>query len=460
MSRSRADKRILLVNPWIHDFAAYDFWQKPLGLLYLGALLKRQHYHIDLLDCLDRFNPAWQPVPGRLPPGSRADGSGKYHRDVLEKPALLADVPRKYCRYGAPFARVEEWLQRLEPPQVILLTSHMTYWYPAVVEMAGLLRRFFPESCLILGGIYATLCPDHARQNVKPDHLISGEGEAAVLRLVSRLFGDPDPGFQPARLDDLPWPMLEAYPILASIAMMTSRGCPYRCSYCASALLCQHYRRRQPEAVYDEILHWHQQRNVRSIAFYDDALLYDSERYAKPLLRQLAAGRFNLMLHTPNGIQPRCIDGEMAELLRGAGAAMLRLSYESSRQELQQQKVTRRELAAALRHLRAAGFADSQLGVYLLCGMPEQTLEEVRESALQVHELGGRINLASFSPIPGTREFAHARQAAEWDAASDLLLGNNSLYPLWRHKYPAETLQRLSSWIRELNQSIGYVDED
>lgn len=460
MSRPDVARRILLVNPWIHDFAAYDFWQKPLGLLYLGALLKRHHYHIDLLDCLDRYHPAWQISPGGPAPGSRPDGSGKYYRAELDKPALLADVPRKYCRYGAPYARVEEWLQQLAPPRAILLTSHMTYWYPAVVEMAGLLRRLFPESCLILGGIYATLCPDHAQQHVRPDYLIRGEGEAAVLQIISRLFQDPVPESPSHRLDDLPWPLLEAYPVLASIAMMTSRGCPYRCSYCASALLCPNYRRRQPGAVYDEIMHWHRQRGVRSIAFYDDALLHDGEQYAKPLLRRLAAGRLDLLLHTPNGIQPRCIDAEMAGLLRAAGAATLRLSYESSRRELQQEKVTSEELAAALRHLRAAGFADQQLGVYLLCGMPGQTLEEVRASAQQVHDLGGRINLASFSPIPGTREFARARHADEWDAASDLLLGNNSLYPLWRHKYPAEALQRFSSWIKELNQSIGYIDEE
>jgi hypothetical protein len=38
-------KQILLINPWIHDFAAYDFWLKPLGLLYLGGLLRQNGHH-------------------------------------------------------------------------------------------------------------------------------------------------------------------------------------------------------------------------------------------------------------------------------------------------------------------------------------------------------------------------------------------------------------------------------
>ncbi|MGI9568270.1 MAG: B12-binding domain-containing radical SAM protein, partial [Desulfobulbia bacterium] len=47
----------LLVNPWIHDFAAYDFWAKPLGLLTLAALLRRHGYIVSYIDCLDRFHP-------------------------------------------------------------------------------------------------------------------------------------------------------------------------------------------------------------------------------------------------------------------------------------------------------------------------------------------------------------------------------------------------------------------
>jgi len=49
-------KNVLLINPWIYDFAAYDFWLKPLGLLYLGGLLRANHHHISCIDCLDPYN--------------------------------------------------------------------------------------------------------------------------------------------------------------------------------------------------------------------------------------------------------------------------------------------------------------------------------------------------------------------------------------------------------------------
>ena len=48
---------ILLINPWIYDFAAFDFWAKPLGLLSIGGMLRGQGYQISYIDCLDRFHP-------------------------------------------------------------------------------------------------------------------------------------------------------------------------------------------------------------------------------------------------------------------------------------------------------------------------------------------------------------------------------------------------------------------
>ena len=48
---------ILLINPWIDDFAAYDFWAKPLGLLTIAGILRMHGYTITYIDCLDRFHP-------------------------------------------------------------------------------------------------------------------------------------------------------------------------------------------------------------------------------------------------------------------------------------------------------------------------------------------------------------------------------------------------------------------
>jgi hypothetical protein len=118
---------ILLVNPWIHDFAAYDFWAKPLGLLGLAAQLRAHGCRVSYLDCLDRFHPR-RPLRA----DSDAFGRGTFPRSILPTPPQFPDVRRRFARYGIDPEWFEEDLRRLPKPDLVLVTSGMTYWYTGV----------------------------------------------------------------------------------------------------------------------------------------------------------------------------------------------------------------------------------------------------------------------------------------------------------------------------------------
>jgi radical SAM superfamily enzyme YgiQ (UPF0313 family) len=445
---SRTIPTILLVNPWIYDFAAYDFWNKPLGLLSIGSLLQRLGYEVHLLDCLHRFDPETADHSA-----VKADGTGKYHREIIEKPAVLADVSRNYCRYGLPVHDVEERLARLPQPDVILVTSFMTYWYPAAQEMVRLLRRCFPAAKIMLGGIYATLCADHARPHIQPDALIQGEGESAAIRQVAAWTGGPGRDFSYGHLDDLPYTPWELYATLESAAILTTRGCPFRCSYCASKLLNGGFRRRSLPHVIGELdLLW--RRKTKHIAFFDDALLHQADRHIKPILRQVISRGYGFSFHTPNGLHIRDIDLELAELMRNSGFQSIRLSFESADPARQQNKVNNDALIQALHNLEHAGFDRAAIGVYLLMGLADQEEAEVRRSIDFVHGLGARIFLASFSPIPGTLDEKTAIDAGWWSSQKDLLLGNNSLFPIWREKYGLALCEEIVNYAREKNKAL------
>ena len=124
-SGDTASVRILLVNPWIHDFAAYDVWAKPLGLLTLGAILRDHGYRVNYVDCLDRFHPRTRPGD----PLARC-GRGPFLKETLPPPEPLAHIGRNWSRYGIPPEWLREDLARLPEPDLILVTSLMTYWYP------------------------------------------------------------------------------------------------------------------------------------------------------------------------------------------------------------------------------------------------------------------------------------------------------------------------------------------
>ena len=115
---------------------------------------------------LDRFHPR--------APKSRPEaryGRGPYQKTRIPKPTGLDDVPRYFSRYGIK----PEWfridLQNLHPPDLVLMTSMMTYWYPGVQETIKHLRSVWPQVPIALGGIYARLCPDHARNRSGADHV-------------------------------------------------------------------------------------------------------------------------------------------------------------------------------------------------------------------------------------------------------------------------------------------------
>ncbi|MEO0076260.1 MAG: cobalamin-dependent protein, partial [candidate division WOR-3 bacterium] len=176
-------KRVLLINPWIYDFKAYDFWLKPLGLLYLAAYLRQAGYEIDYLDCLDRYHPMLAKKSIKFPPVD-CFGRGKFYAQEIEKPEVYKPIPRKYKRYGMPIEVISEILANMKKPDFIGVTSIMTYWYLGVFDMIKILKSYFPKVPIILGGIYATLCYDHARKFSGADYVIAGKAEENLYQLL------------------------------------------------------------------------------------------------------------------------------------------------------------------------------------------------------------------------------------------------------------------------------------
>jgi hypothetical protein len=121
--------RVLCINPWIYDFAAYDYWSKPLGLLYIASFLRQRGVRVDFLDCLDKWHPELLRRQQRWAPKLHKYGIGHFHREVIPTPTCIDFIPRRFARYGLSEDIVCGELNRQPRPDAILLTSFMTYWY-------------------------------------------------------------------------------------------------------------------------------------------------------------------------------------------------------------------------------------------------------------------------------------------------------------------------------------------
>src|SRR3972149_2480822 len=147
-------KKILLIKPWIYDFAAYDFWVKPLGLLYIASFLRLNGYHIKFIDCLDPWNPHMRNDFSHHLPRRFTTGRGKYFKEIIPKPEPLKKIPKNYHRYGITPQIFRDMLRSSPRPDLILVTSMMTYWYPGVFAAIEILKEVLPGIPVVLGGNY------------------------------------------------------------------------------------------------------------------------------------------------------------------------------------------------------------------------------------------------------------------------------------------------------------------
>jgi hypothetical protein len=89
---SNKKPRLLLINPWIYDFSAFDFWSKPIGLLYIASYLRKIGYVVDYIDCLDRNNAFLLKKIKKDKLKIKENGTGHLYREKVEKPEILKDM--------------------------------------------------------------------------------------------------------------------------------------------------------------------------------------------------------------------------------------------------------------------------------------------------------------------------------------------------------------------------------
>lgn len=425
---------VLLVNPPIYDFSAYDFWLKPYGLLRVAGYLRHQVDYC-LFDYLDREHPL---LPDEAKQKTDEWGRGPFYSTRLPQPTPYAEIPRLYRRYGLPRECFQAFLAGHRPFDVALIQTVMTYWYRGVQEVIEDIRTMSPRTTIVLGGVYATLCPQHA----------AGLGADVV---IERSHLDPlwtHLGVTP-ELNQLP--LWDAYDTLRLGILKLADGCPFRCTYCSVPQVYPPFAVRPIDRSLAE-LEWLHRHGVEQVAFYDDALLFKPEEGLKPFLRQVLERRLRVNFHTPNALNARFITPDIAALMVEAGFKTFHLGFESSAYIWQRKtggKVYAHELEQAVANLLQAGADRRHMTAYLIMAHPNGEQQDVEASMYDAHRLGLRVMLSEFSPIPGTPDGERCR---EWIDLDEPLWHNKTVFPLI-FLGNAE-VQRLKSLCRDLNRRL------
>jgi len=394
--------KIVAINPPVEDFTAYNLWALPIGLLRVMEYHKNIGDEVQYLDFLDGNDIGDEQA---VPPAYRSWGRHSYWKREIKKPKELAFVPRNYNRFGASQGKVIELLQKINVPDKFFISTGMTYWYRSVLDTIKTVKTVFPETSISVGGIAATLMP----------HFFEVEGVEVIkgkYEIPENITGTDIDFLQQSKF--FPLNIVE--------------GCPNRCLYCSSALIHPDVKIKNIEQQAENLEKWSNKTGLTDAAFYDDALLLEKGKYLKEFLSRLEPGKYRF--HTPNGLHLKEVDKELCAILKKHNFMQLRFGFETMENRFDQ-KTDSNQLEKVLKMLYEEGFSRDSLGVYLLCGLPGQKVDEVERTIDFVYEVGGRPYLSEFSPVPGTYLFKKHLAESSLDFEKEPLYQNNSV-SAWR----------------------------
>ena len=397
--------RIVLVHPagsnWVpgkKDMTTVANRMAPLGLLSLSAYLKRAGHRVFLHDCLGP-----QAVPG-------TEANAK---------AILA------CR-----------------PDLVGFSA-TTSGFLDGYALAARIKQSHPEVKTVFGGVHISALGASLLNDFKEiDYLCEGEGEEALLDLADGLdprsidglvWRDGDraatnlPRTPIEDMDDLPFPDYESLagfpkgyklPLFSYIhepgaTMITSRGCPFQCSYCDRSVFRRSYRTNSADYIYEHMRHLHRRFGVRHINIYDD--LFTAHRPRIERLCELLAAN-PLDLHFNCAVRVGQTDDDLLKRLKQAGCLMVSVGIESADPDLLLRHKSGVGLDAVrdtVRRIQAAGLRAK--GLFMM-GLPGETEASIRKTSDFIISLGlDDMNMAKFTPFPGAPLWATIREEGEFN---------------------------------------------
>lgn len=188
--------------------------------------------------------------------------------------------------------------------------------------------------------------------------------------------------------------------------IMLTRGCPYRCTFCAGKLTNgEKLRKRGITSILNEINMLYSERGIREFHLVDDNFTLD-RNYVKSFLKELILRHWDISLATPNGVRLDTLDEELLSLLKESGLYLISLGIESGSNrvlKLMKKNLTVEKTKEAIRLIKKF---DIDIAGFFILGFPGETKEEILKTIKLSLELDlVRANYFTYLPFPGTESY-------------------------------------------------------
>lgn len=334
----------------------------------------------------------------------------------------LKDLPRR-------FASLEF------QPQFIGITATATIAY-AAIKIAAVCKEVFPEAMVVMGGVQPTVTPELFLAGKHVDYVVRGEGEETIVDLAVK--GEPassirglsykidghvvhNPDRPPrSNLDDIPFPAYHLFPIrkyhppeslfrrLPAINFITSRGCPFKCTYCATQTIWPgKFRMRSIENVIEELKVLTGRYGIREVSFSDDTL---------PAVRSRIIQLCEALLRNKIDITWSCsaivkfVDKDTLRLMKRAGCHHICYGVESVDSQILKNINKNIKVEEAEQVIKATKKAGIACRASFMFGNPGETIESMNrtlEFALRTKPDFALFNITT--PYPGTPMYNWAK---------------------------------------------------
>lgn len=397
--------RVLLIYPPFYRFLGYYNRYFPYGLLSLGTYLKREGHDVLIYDADYNQNPSDLDI-------SRASTKYASYLAALKNP------------FHPIWQEVRETI-KIYRPDVVGIQVY-TDFCASAFYVAEACKLWEPKVHVVMGGAHINAKAQEVLDVCHAvDYVIEGEGEIPFSRLLEQLkSGTSQPDEIPGvwsrssrriagrkelveNLDDLPSPdrglLLNEtkYTSEDMGLIMTTRGCPFQCTFCATQT--HHSRFRSMDLVLDEICHVKAKYGTVQFTFKDDTFIVKRERVIEFCEKLL---RMNLRINWECNGRADLIDRDLVRLMRQAGCNFIKIGVESGSQNILQKMkkgITLEELVAGAEVCREVGIHWTG---YFMIGVPGETEEDMRETLTMMRTLKPDFAyLGVYQPYPGTVMF-------------------------------------------------------
>ncbi len=412
-----AVKTLLVMPPrTVQTSGSVEAHLPPLGLAYLAAYLEKHKKPVKIVDAV---------------------AEGFKHREPVKKDFVRIGLTEKQLR-----SRLKKY-----KPDVVGIACMFTAFKDDSFRVAKIVKDEMPKSVVVFGGAHVSANPEATAFDKNVDIALFGEGEQTLLEIVEALEKGKKPsgiagtvsGFQRVKrnkprelfrnLDELPFPARHLLPMphyfelqkkaysysmrFPIVEIITSRGCPGKCIFCAvHTIWGRCWRPRSAKNVVDEIEHCMKKYGIREFNFTDDNVSLSKKRMIE-ICKEIVNRNLDIRWQTPNGIAIWTLDSEVLQWMKKSGYYRAKFGLETGSKKMQRYIGKNIDLEHAKKVIEEC----NRLGIWtassFIIGFPNETKQDINktvEFAKTTHLDFARFLIAQ--PYEGTdlyEEFAQRK---------------------------------------------------